>query len=71
VLSRSRSPQAEHAGAAAGKAPQAQCHRLVRSPLYWLVLLALVLTACQGNAAPAADSAKGGGVLRVGTPFLS
>jgi peptide/nickel transport system substrate-binding protein len=71
VFSRSRSPQADPAEVAAGKAPQAQCRRLVRPPLCWLVLLALVLTACQGDAAPAADSAKGGGVLRVGTPFLS
>jgi peptide/nickel transport system substrate-binding protein len=37
----------------------------------WLGLLALVLSACQSNAVPTADSAKGGGALRVGTPFLS
>jgi peptide/nickel transport system substrate-binding protein len=72
VLSRSRSPQVDHAGVAAGKAFQSQCHRLVRPPLCWLVLLTLVLTACQGNAAaPAGDSATSGGLLRVGTPFLS
>jgi peptide/nickel transport system substrate-binding protein len=41
-----------------------------RRPLWWLSLLALVLTACQSTPTATAVDAPAG-VLRVGTPFLS
>jgi peptide/nickel transport system substrate-binding protein len=43
----------------------------MRPPLWSLLLLPLVLTACQGSAARTAGSATSESVLRVGTPFLS
>jgi peptide/nickel transport system substrate-binding protein len=72
VLSRSRSPQDDQADVAAADGSRTASRRVLRPPLLWAGLLALVLTACQSNAAvPAADSAEGRGTLRVGTPFLS
>jgi peptide/nickel transport system substrate-binding protein len=70
VLSRSPFVQAGPADVAARDARRPATRRVLCAPRRWLVLLALVLTACQGSAAQTADPAKGGAVLRVGTPFL-
>lgn len=43
----------------------------MRLPLWWLAVVALVLTACQGTPSSTAGAATGSTVLRVGTPFLS
>jgi peptide/nickel transport system substrate-binding protein len=72
VLSRSRYPQVAQVDVAAADGSPPTSRRVLRPPLLWVGLLALVLTACQGSpAVPAGGSAASGGEFRIGTPFLS